>query len=169
MMDSELRELVDSVLRSYSVYYDVEECDEGDLVARAGFHSRGEKYLLTRSVNLWSVEDHEYVFIYAGDVLVPDVMEREIQTSSETGLSMIKPISEHRSSMITTILIYRKIDERCANFIKRYREHRDFGLMLRGWMDHRVVALETSTSTIVFNRAGRDVAGNLGSMVGLTR
>ena len=74
---------------------------------------------------------------------------------------MIEPGPEHRSSMITTILIYDKIDGNCAESIKKFREHRNFGFMLRGWMDHRVAALETSTSTIVSNRAGRDVAKNL--------
>lgn len=166
MMDPDVRGRVDRLLQSYSVYYDVEGCDEWDLVARASFHSRGEKYLLTRSVNLWSVEDNEYVFVYAGDHLGPDDLERAIRMSSESGLSMIKPSSEHRSSMITTILIYRSIDKCCSKHIKAYREHRDFGFMLRGWMDHRVAALETSTSMVVSNRAGRDVARNLGTVAG---
>lgn len=103
MMDPEIRGRVDRLLQSYSAYYDVEECDERDLVAKARFHSRGEKYLLTRSVNLWSVEDNEYVFIYAGDHLDPEGLEHAIQMSSETGMSMIKPSSEHRSSMLSSI------------------------------------------------------------------
>lgn len=86
MMDPEIRGRVDRLLETYSVYYDVETCEEGDLVAKACFHSRGEKYLLTRSVNLWSVEDNEYVFVYAGDRLDPDGLEHAIKTSSETGL-----------------------------------------------------------------------------------
>ena len=69
MMDPEIRGRVDRLLQSYSAYYDVEECDERDLVAKARFHSRGEKYLLTRGVNLWSVEDHEYVFFFEGTSL----------------------------------------------------------------------------------------------------
>ncbi len=160
-MDPETKGLVDRLLQSYSTYYDVETCEEGDLVARACFHARGEKYLLTRSVNLWSVEDNEYVFFYAGDHLDPEGLDRAIRMSSETGLSMIKPNTEHRSSMITTVLIYTTLDKCCAKSIKTYREHRNFGFMLRGWMDHRVVALETSTSTISSNRAGRDVARSL--------
>ena len=46
-MDPETRGRVDRLLETYSVYYDVETCEEGDLVAKACFHSRGEKYLLT--------------------------------------------------------------------------------------------------------------------------
>lgn len=134
MMDPEIRVRVDRLLQSYSAYYDVEECDERDLVAKARFHSRGEKYLLTRSVNLWSVEDNEYVFIYAGDHLDPEGLEHAIQMSSETGMSMIKPSSEHRSSMITTILIYRTLDKCCTKSIKAYRERRDFGFMLIEWV-----------------------------------
>ena len=161
MMDPEIGVIVDRLLRSYSTYYDIETCDGQDLVARACFHSRGEKYILTRSVNLWSVEDNEYVFFYAGDHLDPEGLERAIRMSSDMGLNMIEPGPEHRSSMITTILIFGTMDGNCKRTIKSYREHRNFGFMLKGWMDHRVAALETSTSAIISNRAGRNVARNL--------
>ena len=166
MIDRKVEAAVDRLLRAYSAYYDVERCHDGNLVAKAFFHSRGEKYLLTRSINLWSVEDNEYVFVYAGDTLVPDNLERAIKMSSEKGMSMIKPNSEHRSSMITTILIFTTIDKCCTKLIRTYREHRDFGFMLKGWMDHRVAALETSNLTVVSNRAGRDVAKNLDALAG---
>ena len=161
MMNPEIEKVVDRLLQSYSTYYDIKTCDDRDLIAKAFFHSRGEKYLLTRSVNLWSVEDNEYVFFYAGDHLDPEGLERAIRMSSDMGMKMIEPGPEHRSSMITTILIFGTMDGNCVESIKKFREHRNFGFMLRGWMDHRVAALETSTSTIVSNRAGRDVAKNL--------
>ena len=50
-MERDVGAAVDRLMRSYSGYYDVSPCDEGDLVARAEFHSRGEKYLLVRGVN----------------------------------------------------------------------------------------------------------------------
>ena len=166
MIDRKVEAAVDRLLRAYSAYYDVERCHDGNLVAKAFFHSRGEKYLLTRSVNLWSVEDNEYVFVYAGDELVQEDLEHAIQISSKMGMSMIKPNSEHRSSMITTILIFTTIDKCCVKHIRTYREHRDFGFMLRGWMDHRVAALEMSSLNVVSNRAGRDVAKNLYALAG---
>ena len=112
------------------------------------------------------MEDNEYVFVYAGDHLGPNDLERAIRLSSESCLNMIKPSSERRSSMITTILVYRNLDECCSKHIKAYREHRDFGFMLRGGMYHRVATLETSTSIVVSNRADRDVARNLGTVAG---
>lgn len=54
---------------------------------RAGPGRQGEipfprgKYPLTRSVNLWSVEDNEYVFIYADDHLDQEGLEHAIQMS----------------------------------------------------------------------------------------
>ena len=77
---------VDRLTRSYSGYYDVSPCDEGDLVARAEFHSRGEKYLLVRGVNLWSVEDHEYVYVFAGDKLDGETLEHALQVSIDKGM-----------------------------------------------------------------------------------
>ena len=164
-MEQDARAAVDRLIRSYSGYYNVSPCDEGDLVARAEFHSRGEKYLLVRSVNLWSVEDHEYVYVFAGDRLDPETFERALQMSIDEGMERINPCPEHHCSLISTIFIYGSIDKCIPKRISKYRNHRDFLFMLRGWMDHRVAALETSTGTVGSNRAGRDVAANLRAIV----
>ncbi len=155
------RAMMDALLDRYTAYYDVKRCSEGDLVARAEFHSRGEKYLLTRGVNLWSVEDHEYVFFFEGTSLDAEGLESARRLSIEEGTLRIKPSSEHRSSLITTVLIYDSIDTCCIEDIKSMKHHRDFGFMLKGWMDYRVAALETSSGRTSSNRAGRDVVRNL--------
>lgn len=162
MIPENLRRGTDLLLESYSRYYDVERCDEDDLFARAEFHSRGEKYLLTRSVNLWSVEDHEYVYFFAGEHLDQESLADARDVSLEEGMSRITPGPDHRSSMITAVLIYNSIDPSCEKAIKSLKEHRDFGLMLRGWMDFRVAAFDASTGRTFSNRAGRDVVRNLG-------
>ena len=156
---------VDRLMQSYSGYYDVSPCDEGDLVARAEFHSRGEKYLLVRGVNLWSVEDHEYVYVFAGDRLDEETLEHALQMSIDEGMERINPGPDHHCSLISTIFIYDSIDECIPKRISKYRDHRDFLFMLRGWMDHRVASLETSTGTVMSNRAGREVAANLRAIV----
>ena len=43
MMNPQIEKVVDRLLQSYSTYYDIETCDDQDLVAKASFHSRGEK------------------------------------------------------------------------------------------------------------------------------
>lgn len=153
--------LTEALLDRYAAYYDVERCSEGDLVARAEFHSRGEKYLLTRAVNLWSVEDHEYVFFFSGGSLGRKELEHAHGLSIAEGMSRIEPSSEHRSSLITTVLIYDSIDDACVEEIKSLKLHRDFGFMLKGWMDYRIAALEASSGRSASNRAGRDVVRNL--------
>lgn len=164
-MEPDVRATVDRLIQSYSGYYDVDPCEEGDLVARAEFHSRGEKYLLVRSVNLWSVEDHEYVFVFAGDRLDGEGFDHAIQMSIEEGMGRINPGPEHHCSLISTVFIYGLIDECIPKRISRYRKHRDFNFMLRSWMDHRVASLETSTGTVGSNRAGRDIASNLRAII----
>lgn len=165
MIPEDLRGRADLLLDRYSAYYDVARCDEGDLFARAEFHSRGEKYFLVRNVNLWSVEDHEYVFFFAGERLTPQILERDRQMSIDEGMSRIRPGSNHRSSCITTVLLYDLIDDECFEAIKKIKLHRDFGFMLKGWMDYRIAAVDVSGTTC-YNRAGRDVIRNLTSLRG---
>lgn len=156
-MDPEGRlDLVERIMESYSVYYDVHRITDGDLVARMDFHFRGEQYMLTRRVNLWSEEDHEYVYLFSGESLDHDGLEDAVSRSLEDGRSRIVPGPDHRRSTITTLLVYGSVDEAAAKRIKRHSHHESYRLMLDGWMDHRVVAVDLGSDRILHGRRARD-------------
>lgn len=158
---------LDRILEQYSAYYDVTRIDgDGCPAATAVFHSRGEKYLLTRSVNMWSVEDHEYVFFFTVGDLDGSVYEKCMDISLSKGMEMVHPSSEHRSSTITTIVICDSISQSVAKEIKRHSHHRSFRMTLDGWMDHRVVAVPPLPDGIVSDRFGREVAESIRRGVG---
>lgn len=152
---------LDRILEPYSAYYDVTRTDrEGGPAAIAQFHSRGEKYLLTRSINMWSMEDHEYVFFFTVGDLDDTTYGSCMDISLSEGMSMIHPSSEHRSSTITTIIICDSVSQSVTKEIKRHRHHRSFKMTLNGWMDHRVVAVPAS-GEVVSDRLGREISENI--------
>lgn len=152
---------LDRILEPYSAYYDVTRMDrDGGPAAIAQFHSRGEKYLLTRSINMWSMEDHEYVFFFTVGDLDDAVYGSCMDISLSEGMFMIHPSSEHRSSTITTIIICDSISQSVTKKIKRHNHHRSFKMTLNGWMDHRVVAVSAS-GEVVSDRLGREISENI--------
>lgn len=158
---------LDRILDQYSAYYDVARVEgDGRPAATAVFHSRGERYLLTRSVNMWAVEDHEYVFFFTVGDLDEAAYESCIDISLSEGMDMIHPSNEHRSSTITTIIICDSVSQSVAKEIKRHSHHRSFRMTLDGWMDHRVVAVPPSPADMVSDRLGREVAESIRRGVG---
>ena len=58
--------VLEAVLNSYRNYFDIEKVtNQGSLVAKAQFHSRTEKFVLTKSVKMWGVETNDYVYVYS--------------------------------------------------------------------------------------------------------
>lgn len=155
------RDVVDRMLGSYSAYYDIEDVSEGDLVARMEFHFRGEQYMLTRRVNLWSEEDHEYVYLFSGGSLDEAGLDAALSLSLDDGRSRIVPGRDHRCSTVTTLLVYDSIDDSAAKRIKYHSHHESFRLMLDGWMDHRVVAVDLSSDRILSGRRARDAVSTV--------
>ena len=158
---------LDRILEQYSAYYDVTRIGgDGRPAAVAVFHSRGERYLLTRTVNMWAVEDHEYVFFFSVDGLDDSTYRNCMDISLSRGMEMIHPSSEHRSSTITSIIICDSISQSVTKEIKRHSHHRSFRMILDGWMDHRVVAVPKLSDGIVSDRFGREVAETIRRSVG---
>ncbi len=153
--------LLDRILDSYAAYYDVERVGEGDLVATAEFHLRNERYLLTRSINMWSEEDHEYVYIYSGEYLDHTLLSEAISHSLEDGMDSIVPGKDHRCSSITTVLVYDGVDGLIQRAVRKYSYHKSFKLMMNGWAEHRVVLIDLSSGCITASRRGDDVSKTL--------
>ncbi len=158
---------LERILDSYSAYYDVECSESGDFKATATFHSRGERYLLVKEINMWSEEDHEYVYFYSGERLDGPGLSEAISHSLREGNSRITPGKDHRSSSITTVLVYDTVEGDVPRVVRRYSYHRSFKLMFEGWMDHRIALVDLSKGEVTVSRRGKDVGSNLRKILGL--
>ena len=58
--------ILDKILRSYEIYYDVEKFQDQSLplVAKCEFHVHNEKFVLSQKAQLWSTDANEYVYIF---------------------------------------------------------------------------------------------------------
>ena len=56
LLCSDKDNIIDKILKSYEVYYDVEKCENKSLplVATCEFHVHNEKYVLSQKAQLWS-------------------------------------------------------------------------------------------------------------------
>ena len=151
-------DVLNTLLKSYRRYYNVQTEDvEAPFTAEAAFHSHDEQYFLVKSAKLSEAESHEYVFFYAGETLtLKDVQELD-RCAWERGTSRAKPSIHHRNTDVALVLLAGHIDPEAADYIRKIKHYQSYRFTFHGWSSCQVVAMETSTGNLSFNRRGKDL------------
>lgn len=148
-------ETLEKVLKSYEVYYDVNREAEPPFAAEAVFRSHNEQFFLTRSAKISEAESIEFVFFAAEEHLDAQKLAELDERAWSTGLSRVRPHSSHRNSDVTLIILAEHLDEAAFKAVKRLHRYKSYRLGFQGWSNYRVIALETSSGRLAFNRQGQ--------------
>jgi hypothetical protein len=147
---------LDALLKSYSFYYNVNREDvEPPFVAEAVFHSHDEQYFLVKSAKLAEAEAHEYAYFATAETLTAADVANLGTTAWERGLAQVKPHSSHRSTDIILVILAEHIEAEAAAAIRKLRRYQSYKHGFQGWSHYRVIALETSSGTLTYNRMGQ--------------
>ena len=151
-------EALDTLLRSYVRYYDIFREDvEPPFAAEARFHTHDETYFLVKSARLSEADSHEYVFFAALEDLDLAGLTALDETAWDRGLSRVKPHSSHRNSDVTLVILAEHIAPEAMEAIGKFRHSKSYRYGLQGWSNFRVIALETSSGRLAYNRLGRSL------------
>ena len=149
--------ILDRILKSYEIYYDVKKTEKNLLPIEAicEFHMHNEKYVLSKKAQLWSTDANEYVYIFKMDALTKDLFLKCKKFAYEEGMKIINPKPGHMYSYITTIFIYDYCDKKTENIIKKCKITKNFKFSLHGWMDFHIACINTSENKIFSNKSGK--------------
>ncbi len=149
--------ILDKILRSYEIYYDVEKCQDQSLplVAKCEFHVHNEKFVLSQKAQLWSTDANEYVYIFKINNLNEELFLKCKDFAYEDGMKLINPKSGHMYSYITTIFICDTCDENCEKLMKKTKITKNFKFSLHGWMDFHISCINISKNKIYGNSSGK--------------
>lgn len=159
-----LQERLDKLLNVYSHHYDIARdvtVEGGFFPATAFYYLRDENYLISRQHVLSAVEQHEYVYFYLTDHLDVETLEKQIEISSQAGLSHVKPSKEHMFSYVTLMVLANTIDPEAKKLIKHTRLRKNYLFTIHGWMEYHIAAMECNTNSFLSNMAGREARKNL--------
>lgn len=151
-------EFLERLFRSYSVYYDIRKENVTEpFVAEAAFHAHDEQYFFTKGAKMDEMDSFEYVFFHESEHLSLAEVQKLEALAWNTGLARAKPGPKHRSTDVGLILVSDKIDDEVFRFVKKLRRYKSYKFTLHGWSHFRVVALETSSGRMAFNRMGQNL------------
>ncbi len=152
-------DVLNTLLKSYQRYYNVQaEGIEPPFVAEAVFHSHDEQYFLTKRAKLSESEDHEYVYFATGGDMGLAEVQALVERAWTLGEARVQPHANHRSTNIALVLLVERISEEARRYLRSVRYSRNYRFLLHGWSSFRLIALETTSGALTWNRRGRDLA-----------
>lgn len=155
--------LLETLLQSYSAYFDVEKnvvMDDIHYHALAQYHSRSEKYLLTKKAKLWAAETNEYVFFKVCNRLDSETFQKLSSNIITESLKMIKPHNEHMFTYISMVVLADDIDEAAKKEFVNFSFRKNFLFSLHGWTELRIAVFNLAEKTIETNSLGKELRKN---------
>ena len=146
------------MLQQYEPYFDITTYDDDTpLKNQCVFHSRSEKYVLSKKAQLWAAETNEYLYIFSVPALTSDAFIDCRDRALALGMELVQPHSEHMYSYITAIILYDEAEENALLTLQQYKKSQNFKFSLHGWMEYRIAAVNVHTHAISANKSGKDV------------
>ena len=161
-MSDDLRKMrLELLQRLYGKLCEITPVNDGSLVARAEYHHEDEKVYTMQSMNMWGLQDHEYVFIFSGERLDSDEYEESMERSMKESEGKLKPDRKLRSATLTTLLIYDAADDDVVKKIQSHSDKKYHKMSLNGWTIHRVAAVLTDSGEIVCDKRCKNLQRRL--------
>lgn len=125
-------------------------------------HNRtSEKYFLSKSISLYTVNNDEYVGLYG---CKDKIKEADIDLVFDQFKRLIKELptdEKHMSSIFTAALISEhEIDPKVIEAASVKKFHKDFRFTLRGWADFALILVDLSSGKIYSNAFGKKMMKN---------
>lgn len=160
------QEALEKLLPSYKRYYNIKTEDVTEpFSAEAEFHSHNEQYILVRSAKIADIDSNEFVFFATPETLSTENFNEFDQKAWETGLSRVKPVSGHKNSDVTLIVLCNSIEEETKKIIKKAKHSKTYMWSLRGWSNYAVIVLQLSDGKMFYNRFGKNFRKIVGKVL----
>ena len=157
-----LEEYLDTLRCKYEPYFDIYPGysilgRKLDLYARS--HVRSEKYILSKKAVLGAFETNEYCLVegHSARIFTPAVQDFTAFLVNAAG-ELVKPHSEHMSSLVTGVLVSEQgFDHEAIKIGTRFKHGRSFWFGLRGWCSACLLLVDLSSGQVYASSKGKEV------------
>ncbi len=158
MVQKEEQNALEKLLRAYQAYYDIDrENPAPPFSAEASFQTNDEAYFLVKSARLGESQSKEFVYFAEEEVLTESRLEELDRIAWETGVAKVVPHSNHRNTDITLIVLADQVEDGAKKKAKGLSHYKNYKLGFQGWSHYKLVVLELSSASAVYNRQGREL------------
>lgn len=171
-------EAVERLLAGYRRYYSITRFDGGkeeevrglreaahiekpffsghaSLAAVCEYYEQAEKFFLFHSASLWSTSQEEFLFIFNVPHLTLPLFEELRDYAYSAGMDMAHIGSGHMYTYISPVFVCDSMDADAKRALEKYKMYKTFRFSFHGWMEYHAGALDLSTGSFYFNKAGK--------------
>lgn len=167
-VSKKLSSFANDLANKYTALFDVyrdEKLDQFSLAFFAIYHRRDERYMLSKKIKVYGVENQQIVFTLICDGLTLNDIHEFQETIEKNITKYIPEKDEHMSTVVLGIVITdQNVDKKVIKEVKSYRKLKFIKFGLHGWVDMYSVLINLKDRTIYVHPKGKSFVESIEKM-----
>ncbi|WP_031311388.1 hypothetical protein [Alkalihalophilus marmarensis] len=156
-----MKEFINDMANQYTMQFNVyreERIGDTLLDFYAEFKRRDEKYLMSKSIKVWSVENQQYAFVkHQEQAITPSDIKKFAKDIDARIKEFVPSKREHMSTFfIGFIVTNQPIDKAVLKEVKKARKLQFLKFGLHGWADRYIAIVDLTERKVLVNNKGRE-------------
>ncbi|HZG71857.1 MAG TPA: hypothetical protein VEY51_10025 [Chondromyces sp.] len=154
----------------YVPYFDVTrdtQIGEFPLAFRAEYRRRDERYMFTKKVKVWRVENQQVIFAACPNEPIDQSYLEEFQQAIKNHMDDYLPLkTEHMSTIFVGVIITNQaLDQKVINKTKKIRKVKFLKFGMYGWAEIYLAIIDLSSNQIFIHRKGKPFVEGIEKMI----
>ncbi|WP_134702605.1 hypothetical protein [Ammoniphilus sp. YIM 78166] len=156
MENQTLKEYVHKLANRYVAYFDVYRDDyigSIPLAFKALYKRRDERYLMTKTIKVWGVENQQAVFVSTSDTPVTQEFIHRFQNDMKDKVDQfVTHDKDHMSTILLGVIVTdQPVPEEVKKGVKNYRKIKWIRYGLHGWAELYIAVVDLKVGSVYVN------------------
>lgn len=167
---NKLIRFANDLANKYTVFFDVyrdEKLDEFSLPFMAIYRRRDERYMLSKKIKVYGVENQQLIFTsISEEKLTSDYLKRFQQAIEKNMFEYIPDNDEHMSTIVLGITITdQELDGKIIKEVKRSRRLKFLKFGFHGWIEMYAAVINLKNRTLYVHPKGKPFLSSIQKML----
>lgn len=167
---SKISSFVNELANKYTAFFDVyrdEKLGEFTLPFLAIYKRRDERYMLSKKIKVYAVENQQLVFTsVCQDKISPDYIKQFQKAIEANMFEHIPEDNEHMSTIVLGITVTdQDMDEKTLKEVKRFRKLKFLKFGFHGWLELYAVLIDLKNQKVFVHPKGKPFVQSIEKML----
>lgn len=163
MTETAINHFINELINKYVIYFDVyrdEKIGETPLAFKALYKRRDEKYLITKTIKVWGIENQQCVFVTTPEGELTKEFIQQFEKDMQGSVN--EHVVQHRDHMSTiflgVVVTDQPVTEAFVKGVRKYRKLKFIKYGLHGWAELYLAIVDLNGEVVYVNPKGKTFA-----------